>query len=104
MIQNLAAAGVGREPSSLGIHLKLVDAYTGNKVADVLKAVETKYPYVGTSLIPVFFPGTMRVPEEEQEFWTNAEQLRKAKNEHGVMKKERGGKERNWITQQDELP
>ena len=98
MIQNLAAASAGRKPSSLGRHLKQVDAFTGAKVANVLKAAEMRYPFVGTSLIPIFFPGAMRVPEAELKFWTRAENLRKAENDQGVSKRKQGIRRGSGLT------
>lgn len=56
-------------------------------MSDVLKEVEEKYPLVGTSLLQVFFPGSMRIPPEKTDqiaFWRNALDMRYKANKHGV--------------------
>jgi hypothetical protein len=83
MLQNVFAAGAARQPDALGIHIRLLDIVKGGKVQEVLKRVEEKYPSVGTSLIPVFFPGTMRIKENEVPFWREAIRQRMAPNEYG---------------------
>jgi hypothetical protein len=83
-IQNILAAGKTRKPSALGLHIQLKETITGSSVAATLKEMESKYPLVGTSLVPVFFPGSMRVPESELGFWHEAMNRRMAPNKHGV--------------------
>jgi hypothetical protein len=83
MLQNVFAAGAARRPGALGIHIRLVDVVKGSKVQEVLKRVEEEYPLVGTSLMPVFFPGTMRIKESEIPFWREAIRQRMAPNEYG---------------------
>ena len=56
-------------------------------MADTLKQVEEKYPLIGTSLVNVFFPGSMRIDEENIEeiaFWRAALEKRYNKNKHGI--------------------
>ncbi|AEO68450.1 uncharacterized protein THITE_14002, partial [Thermothielavioides terrestris NRRL 8126] len=59
-IQNLVAAGVRRSPGALGIHIKQVEVIRARYVSETLKQVEKRYPLVGTALLSVFFPGSMR--------------------------------------------
>jgi hypothetical protein len=74
-----------REPAALGIHIKHVRNIRAASVAQVLKLVETDYPLVGTSLLDVFFPGSLRVKElEDIEFWRAALNKRMAPNNHGT--------------------
>lgn len=74
---NLLVAGISRSPSAHGFHLELVDTITANKVAKVLRASEERYPLLGSSLVPIFFPGGMRTTTvDEQEFWMEAERRR----------------------------
>ncbi len=68
----------------MGLHIELIDTIRGDSVLKVLKMTEQKYPFVGTSLIPVFFPGGMRVQDEEIEFWREAQERRLAKNHWGT--------------------
>jgi hypothetical protein len=86
-IQNLIAAGVHRSPAALGIHIREVDTIRARFVAETLKEVEHKYPRVGTSLLDIFFPGSMRIKEENTEditFWRAALERRLEKNKHGI--------------------
>lgn len=78
MVHNLVVAGAARSPGALGIHLRQVDTIADVKVSKVLHRVEAKYPMVGSSLVPVFFPGGMRVEGDEREFWDRAQQEREA--------------------------
>ena len=83
MLQNVFAAGATRRPEALGIQIKLTDVVKGPKVQGVLKTLEERYPLVGTSLLSVFFPGSMRVKQEEVPFWRDAMNKRMAPNEYG---------------------
>ncbi|KAI1206298.1 uncharacterized protein F4807DRAFT_235579 [Annulohypoxylon truncatum] len=76
MIHNLVVAGAPRDPSTLGIHLNQIDIIADSKVSKVLQKTEDRYPLVGSSLISVFFPGGMRVNNDEKEFWSKAESVR----------------------------
>lgn len=83
-IQNLYAAGMPREASAMGLHLKEVGKpFKGKRVADVLKEVEKRYPMVGTSLLGVFFPSGLRVSSTDETFWKAALARRYAPNKHG---------------------
>lgn len=83
-IQNLVAAGASRKPSALGIHIKPLETIKGPSVAKVLKEVEQKYPLVGSSLVNVFFPGTLRAKGDDLLFWQNALQARTQTNQYGT--------------------
>ncbi|KAF7588228.1 hypothetical protein BBP40_005979 [Aspergillus hancockii] len=84
-IQNIIAAGAVRTPSAFGIHIKNVDTIRAARVAEVLKQVETRYPLVGTSLVDVFFPGSLRVKETSDiEFWRAALEARMRPNNYGT--------------------
>jgi hypothetical protein len=83
-IQNIVAAGATRSSKALGVHIKVKEILRGPKVADVLKEAEAKYPLLGTALVPVFFPGSMRVHEAELQFWKEAQELRTKPNKHGI--------------------
>ncbi|KAK7978735.1 hypothetical protein PG996_004786 [Apiospora saccharicola] len=83
-IQNLYAVGSTRSSSALGIHLKEVEVFQEKKVAAVLKSVEKSYPMVGTSLVDVFFPGSLRVADDKDfKFWQEAFHQRYAPSKHG---------------------
>ena len=56
-------------------------------MADTLKEVEGKYPLLGTALLNVFFPGSLRVRKEDKDeyaFWKAAMEARYEENEHGI--------------------
>ena len=74
MIQNIYAAGAVRSTSSVGVHLKEVTAIGASKVATVLQRTEEQFPGMGLSLVPVYFPGGMRVGEKDLLFWNEAKQ------------------------------
>lgn len=76
MIHNLVVAGTPRDPGAFGIHLNKIDSITDITVSKVLRRTEERYPLVGSSLVPVFFPGGMRIKNAEKDFWANAETIR----------------------------
>ena len=78
MLQNLVVAGYSRSPEALGIHIELADTITDNKVSKVLGRLEERYPLVGSSLVPVFYPAGFRSPVEQKQFWKVANQRRQA--------------------------
>jgi hypothetical protein len=83
-MHNLYVAASGRDPAAMGLHLDHVETIRGKRVAGVLKEVEEKYPMSGTSLIDVFFPGSLRVSNKNDlEFWRNAMRARYAPSKHG---------------------
>jgi hypothetical protein len=84
-MQNLLAAGIHRHPSALGVHLKFVETLRGSRVADVLKMVEQNHPFVGTSLLPIFFPGGLRVKDKDINFWQEAKEKRLRPNRYGTQ-------------------
>lgn len=86
-IQNLVAASIPRSPSALGIHIKEKTTIKGRRVSEVLKEVERQYPLLGTALLDVFFPGSLRVDKtnvEDISFWKTAMSLRFKENKHGI--------------------
>lgn len=57
----------------------------GSRVGEVLKQAESRFPFVGTSLLDVFFPGSLRVKElADIEFWRKALDSRTGPNAHGA--------------------
>ncbi|KAF7887149.1 uncharacterized protein EAF02_003796 [Botrytis sinoallii] len=83
-IQNVIAAGARRSPSALGVHIRDIgQPIRGNRVADVLKAAERQYPGLGMSLVPIFFPGSMRVQPSEFDFWRAANERQMGPNRFG---------------------
>ncbi|KAF7921446.1 hypothetical protein EAE99_007754 [Botrytis elliptica] len=84
-IQNVIAAGARRSPSALGVHIRDIgQPIRGNRVADVLKAAERQYPGLGMSLVPIFFPGSMRVQPSEFDFWRAANERQMGPNRFGT--------------------
>jgi len=78
MIQNIIVCGAPRNPSAFGIHLRFKEVIVEKKVMEALKATERKYPYVGRSLVDVYFPGGLRPDEEE--YWKEADDIARAKD------------------------
>jgi hypothetical protein len=67
ILQNLAAAGLARNPSAFGIHLEFIDVIGHVKVMATLFEVERKFPHVGLSMLDVFFTG-QRTDAEQKEW------------------------------------
>ncbi|OJD36806.1 uncharacterized protein BKCO1_900050 [Diplodia corticola] len=65
MVQNVTAAGKARDPSAMGVPMESVDEICDGRVMEVLQKTEKKYPKVGLSLLPIFFPGELRPDERE---------------------------------------
>lgn len=84
-VQNVTAAGATRKPNALGIHIQHQDVVRGTSVAQVLMEVEKRYPLVGTSLLPVFYPGpgSLRAKDKDLRFWRQAMKSRLGPNSHG---------------------
>lgn len=78
MIHNLVAAALPRNPSALGIHLNQIDTIADVTVSKVLQRTEDRYPMVGSSLVPVFFHGGLRIKPEDQDFWAKAAYIRES--------------------------
>lgn len=87
-IQNLVAASIPRSPAALGLHFKKDTLkIKGRRVAQVLREAEEKHGLLGTALLDVFFPGSLRVRREDTDdfnFWTKALKERYDENKHGV--------------------
>lgn len=54
------------------------------RVAAVLKRLEQNHPTVGSSLVPVFFPGGLRVKGDDLKFWQSALKSHLAPNRYGT--------------------
>ena len=65
MVQNYIVAGVRRNPGAFGIHLQKTEVVHEHKVFDALVVAEKIESHVGTSLLPIFFPGGLRPHEEK---------------------------------------
>ena len=76
MLHNIFVAGCARQPAAFGIHLELVSTISDNKVSKVLAKIEEQYPLVGSSLLPIFYPGGFRAPVDQKKFWKIASQRR----------------------------
>lgn len=50
----------------------------------MLRQAEELYPGVGIQLALVFFPGSMRIREDEVEFWRHAQEQTLAPNQWGI--------------------
>lgn len=70
MMQNVTAAGASRTPGQAGIPLEFVEEFGEKKVMGSLQKCEERYPGVGASLLPIFFPGELR--PNELEWWDAA--------------------------------
>jgi len=79
MIENVMIAGLARKPESFGIHIRYKEVILDRKVMDVLATAEEKYPHLGSSLIPTFFPGKLR--KREVEWWEYANRRARAYDE-----------------------
>ncbi|KAL0262558.1 hypothetical protein SLS55_001526 [Diplodia seriata] len=64
MVQNVTAAGMARDPSAMGVPMESIDEIFEGRVMQVLQETERRYPKVGLSLLPIFFPGELR-PDEK---------------------------------------
>lgn len=69
MVHNIFVAGCERPPSAFGVHIRRVKTISASKVSKTLMMAEQSYEGVGTSLIPVYYPGGFRPPAEEVDFW-----------------------------------
>jgi hypothetical protein len=76
IVHNVFVAGAPRDPGAFGIHIQEKETISSNTVANVLYHTENRYPLVGSSLIPIFFSGGMRVPPDQVAFWSKAEEER----------------------------
>lgn len=87
-IQNLVAASIPRSPGALGLHLKENPLkIKGRRVAQVLREAEEKCPFLGTALLDIFFPGSLRIRKDDTDnldFWRKALKERYNENKHGV--------------------
>lgn len=72
MIHNLYVAAAPRKSNVLGIHLKHDNTIVAAKVGKALQLAEARYPTLGSSLVPVFFPGGFRTIASDRIFWDEA--------------------------------
>ncbi|KAF3770137.1 hypothetical protein M406DRAFT_325599 [Cryphonectria parasitica EP155] len=66
-IQNIVAASIPRSTATLGNYIKEHETFKDRHVSKVLKQAEKKYPLLGTALLNVFFPGSLRVDKNNVE-------------------------------------
>ncbi|KAI0654356.1 hypothetical protein C8Q70DRAFT_925934 [Cubamyces menziesii] len=82
MVQNIVAAGAERGASAHGFHFEPFsqdrDVVEKGKVMATLMAAEERQPGVGLALLKLFFPGDLRL--DEQEYW-DKKKLEKAERE-----------------------
>jgi hypothetical protein len=78
-IHNWYAGNVARNPSAIGIHLRLKEVIGRVKVMDTLYEVEERFPRLGKSMLQIYFPGNLR--EEEAVRWKELEERAEAKYE-----------------------
>ncbi|KAG5977420.1 hypothetical protein E4U55_006821 [Claviceps digitariae] len=71
MAENLFEAGMRRLPESYGIPLLFREVIAQTSVMHTLYEVEDKYPRLGWSMLPTFFPGMLR--EDEMKRWDEYE-------------------------------
>ncbi|KAF8847716.1 hypothetical protein BDZ45DRAFT_636646 [Acephala macrosclerotiorum] len=84
-IQTIVVGAARRSPYALGFHIKLVETIAGSSFSTVLKKLEEAYPLVGSSLVPVLFPGSMPVKDDNDvAFWRSAQEKRLGSNKWGV--------------------
>lgn len=65
MIHTTLVTGAPRRPEWFGIHLKFREVFVRRKVMEALKVAEEKYPTLGKSLLPTFFPNGVRAEDGE---------------------------------------
>ncbi|KAL8687110.1 MAG: hypothetical protein Q9224_005250 [Gallowayella concinna] len=76
MLQNMFVAGSPRQPQAHGFHLEHINTVSDNRVCKVLARLESLYPFVGSSLLPVFYPAGFKAPSYQENFWKEAELTR----------------------------
>lgn len=69
MLQNIVVAGAPRSTSAFGLHINQITTIKVPRVSKALMITEQYFPDVGVSLIPTFYPGGFRVPNDEADFW-----------------------------------
>ena len=69
MVHNIVIAGIQRPASAFGIHIKHTKTISAAKVSKALMYAERDHPGVGTSLIPIYYPGGFHAPDDEIDFW-----------------------------------
>ena len=68
MIHTVIIAAAPRLPDWFGIYLEFQEVVVARKVMAALQSAEKRSPGVGRSLLPIFFPGTLR--EEDAIWWS----------------------------------
>ena len=75
MGHTMFVAGRSRDPSAFGVHLTPLEFVLENNVMGTLKEVERRYPSIGISMLPLFFPGDLR--DDEVDYWKQQKETRK---------------------------
>ena len=84
MLHSVFVAGKTRSPSTFGIHLVPRGYVLKEDVMKTLKAAELRYPGIGLSMLPTFFPGSLK-DAAEREFW---EELKETKEKRQQEKRQ----------------
>ncbi|KIW88485.1 uncharacterized protein Z519_11054 [Cladophialophora bantiana CBS 173.52] len=86
-IYTLEAAGAGRHPDCLGVHVKKDQEFSAKEVAEVLKKVQQTFDttFIGASLLNIFFPGGLRAKGEDLSFWKEVLKSWFSPNQHGEL-------------------
>jgi hypothetical protein len=63
MIQKICVSTWRRRPENFGIPLEFVEVIGEPRVMETLTEVERRYPKIGRSMLPEFFPGKLRPGE-----------------------------------------
>lgn len=72
-LENIYIAGISRSPKDFGVPLEFVKVIGHHKVMQDLYDVESLYPCLGRSMLPVFFPGDLR--QDELDRWAEYDKL-----------------------------
>ena len=65
MVHTTVITAAPRRPEWFGIHLKYRESFVRRRVIEALKAADEKYPGLGKSMLPTFFPNGVRAEEAE---------------------------------------
>ncbi|TFB04638.1 hypothetical protein CCMA1212_004131 [Trichoderma ghanense] len=79
ILQNMYVTSKSRPPRAFGVPLEFVEVIGKPKVMEALFEVEDRYPRLGKSILPIFFPGELR--KDEKEKWNNYEKVAKERSE-----------------------
>jgi Flp pilus assembly protein TadB len=84
MVQKICVSTWRRRPENFGIPLEFVEVIGKPKVMETLTEVERRYPKVGRSMLPEFFPGKLRPGEVAiwEQLETDARAAKNATEKH----------------------